>query len=74
MAILVTGVAGFIGFHVTQALLLRGENVIGIDRVNNYYDLSLKEARLNILEKHKGFRFHRVDISDHNAMKSIAIE
>jgi len=74
MAILVTGVAGFIGFHVTQALLLRGENVIGIDSVNNYYDLSLKEARLNILEKHKGFRFHRVDISDHNAMKSIAIE
>ena len=46
MTILITGVAGFIGFHVSQALLAAGEKIIGVDNVNDYYDVTLKEARL----------------------------
>lgn len=68
MAILVTGVAGFIGFHVSQALLARGEKVIGIDNVNNYYDPSLKEARLAQLAGNPDFSFHRLNIGDRQAM------
>jgi len=64
MKILVTGAAGFIGMHVCQRLLARGEDVIGIDNLNNYYDVSLKEARLAQLRNHSGFRFSRIDISD----------
>ena len=72
MAILVTGVAGFIGFHVSQALLARGEAVIGIDNVNDYYDVRLKEARLRRLSETKGFAFRRVDIADRPAMADLA--
>lgn len=64
MAVLVTGAAGFIGYHVSEALLARGETVIGVDNLNAYYDVSLKEARLAHLLRRPGFSFHKVDISD----------
>ncbi|MEI8394765.1 MAG: SDR family NAD(P)-dependent oxidoreductase [Rhodospirillaceae bacterium] len=64
MAILVTGAAGFIGSHVAARLLARGETVIGVDNVNAYYDVRLKEARLARLLATKNFSFHRVDIGD----------
>lgn len=51
MPILVTGAAGFIGYHVSEALLARGEEVVGVDNVNDYYDVKLKEARLERLKK-----------------------
>ncbi|HEV7660411.1 MAG TPA: NAD-dependent epimerase/dehydratase family protein [Allosphingosinicella sp.] len=70
MAILVTGAAGFIGYHVTRALLASGESVVGIDNLNPYYDPRLKEDRLAALEATKtgAFRFLRVDFSDHEAL------
>jgi len=64
MKILVTGVAGFIGMHTTKRLLERGDEVIGIDNLNDYYDVSLKEARLAQLSSHPGFRFVKLDIAD----------
>lgn len=71
MPILVTGAAGFIGYHVSEALLARGEEVVGVDNVNDYYDVNLKRDRLERLQKHNGFNFHRVDISDFVAMKGV---
>ena len=68
--ILVTGAAGFIGFHVTQHLLARGEHVIGVDNLNNYYDVKLKQARLAELEGRNGFSFHHLDIADKTAAAS----
>ncbi len=70
MTILVTGAAGFIGYHVARALLGRGERVIGIDNLNPYYDPRLKEDRLADLEKLNAgdFRFVRCDFSDHEAL------
>jgi len=62
MKILVTGSAGFIGFHLSKALLARGDEVIGLDNFNHYYDPKLKEARNAILEKEKGFSFAKGDI------------
>ncbi|MCF8468706.1 MAG: SDR family NAD(P)-dependent oxidoreductase [Sneathiella sp.] len=64
MTVLVTGAAGFIGMHVSQALLAAGETVIGIDNLNSYYDVTLKEARLAILEADERFRFLKIDIAD----------
>jgi UDP-glucuronate 4-epimerase len=64
MAVLLTGAAGFIGYHVSEKLLARGEEVIGLDNVNDYYDVRLKEARLARLKRHRNFTFHKVDISD----------
>lgn len=64
MTILVTGAAGFIGYHVCEALLARGEIVVGIDNLNDYYDVSLKEARLARLTGRNGFSFHKLDISE----------
>ena len=69
MAILLTGAAGFIGFHVAQALLARGDEVIGIDNLNDYYDPKLKRARLDQLQGQKGFRFYPADIADVDAMQ-----
>lgn len=66
MTILVTGAAGFIGFHVAQLLLERGEAVVGIDNVNDYYSVALKEARLAQLEKHAAFTLHRANIAHHD--------
>jgi len=61
---LVTGAAGFIGMHVCQRLLERGDAVLGIDNLNDYYDVALKRARLARLQAHPGFRFSRTDIAD----------
>ena len=66
--IVVTGAAGFVGFHVAQALLARGERVVGLDNLNSYYDPALKEARLAQLRDHDGFTFHRVDLADKEAV------
>lgn len=68
---LVTGAAGFIGFHTTRALLERGEKVIGIDNLNTYYDPSLKQARLDILEEYPDFTFEKIDIADADSMLSL---
>jgi len=68
MAILLTGAAGFIGYHVAEALLARGETVIGIDSLNDYYDPRLKQARLDRLLARAGFAFHRLDVSDRSAV------
>jgi UDP-glucuronate 4-epimerase len=72
MAVLVTGSAGFIGYHVSQALLARGEEVIGVDNLNDYYDPALKRARLAHLEGHAGFAFARLDIADLAGMRALA--
>ncbi|MHB8763238.1 MAG: NAD-dependent epimerase [Deferrisomatales bacterium] len=62
--ILVTGAAGFIGFHVARVLLRRGDRVVGLDDLNPYYDVALKEARLALLAAERGFSFHRADVAD----------
>ncbi|MEQ8745998.1 NAD-dependent epimerase [Pyruvatibacter sp.] len=64
MRILITGAAGFIGFHTAQALLARGDQVVGVDNLNHYYDVSLKNARLDILRQNPNFTFFKADISD----------
>jgi UDP-glucuronate 4-epimerase len=71
MAIIVTGAAGFIGHNCALALLAQGHEVIGLDNVNDYYDPSLKEARLKRFEGQKGFTFHRVNIADREAIDTI---
>ncbi len=68
MTIIVTGAAGFIGYHMCEALLARGDSVIGIDNLNDYYDVTLKEARLARLERQDGFTFARADICDRDAL------
>ena len=69
--VLVTGAAGFIGMHVCQALLARGDGVLGIDNLNDYYDPALKCARLAQLQRERGFAFERLDISDTQAMQDL---
>jgi len=69
--ILLTGAAGFIGYHVAEALLARGEQVIGVDNINTYYDTSLKRARLERLSRHAGFGFREMDISDRDAVEAL---
>ena len=71
MSILVTGAAGFIGYHVTRRLLDRGDTIVGLDNLNAYYDVSLKEARLARLTKHPGFRFAKLDLADREGMASL---
>lgn len=70
MTILVTGAAGFIGFHVSQRLLARGDKVIGVDNLNDYYDVQLKRDRLALLQAQSGFSLRQVDISDFEALKT----
>jgi UDP-glucuronate 4-epimerase len=72
MTILVTGAAGFIGYHVSEALLARGEAVLGVDNLNDYYDPILKHARLDRLEDRPGFTFRQTDLSDAAAMGALA--
>lgn len=71
MTILVTGAAGFIGFHTARALLNQNEKVIGVDNLNDYYDVSLKESRLEILKKYSNFTFYKLDISDRKNVDEI---
>jgi len=68
MTVLLTGAAGFIGYHVAEALLARGEQVVGLDSLNAYYDVRLKEARLARLACRPGFAFRRCDLADRAAM------
>jgi UDP-glucuronate 4-epimerase len=72
--ILVTGAAGFIGSHVCHALLARGDAVIGIDNINDYYDVALKEARLATLTPKPNFGFHKIDIADRDAVLALKSE
>lgn len=72
MTILVTGAAGFIGFHLARALLARGERVAGFDSVNAYYDPTLKEARLAVLGQDPGFAMVRGDLADRDAVLALA--
>ena len=71
MKVLVTGAAGFIGFHLAQRLLDRGDEITGLDNLNDYYDATLKQARLDRLLRRDGFRFHRLDIAERAAMKEL---
>lgn len=68
---LVTGAAGFIGMHVCARLLARGDRVLGLDNLNDYYEVSLKEARLNLLDKNKNFSFVRLDLADRAGMAAL---
>src|SRR3546814_16084145 len=71
MAIIVTGAAGFIGHSVAHRLLDRGEDVVGIDNFNDYYDPSLKDARAATLNARRGFRMERIDIADADRMAEL---
>lgn len=71
MKFLVTGAAGFIGFHVSERLLNAGHQVIGIDNLNDYYDVNLKQARLDLLTPHSLFRFEKIDLADRVAMAEL---
>lgn len=71
MRVLVTGVAGFIGMHVAEALLARGDEVVGVDDLNDYYDVGLKHARLAKLRDHRHFRFTRQDLADRAATATL---
>ena len=71
MKFLVTGAAGFIGFHTAKYLLDRGDEVVGLDNVNAYYDPALKEARLAQLTARNGFSFHRIDLADRPAVEAL---
>lgn len=71
MKILVTGAAGFIGFHVSQGLLARGDEVVGLDNLNDYYDPRLKASRLEILQRNGNFRFARLDIIDRGVVEAL---
>ncbi len=68
MTVLVTGAAGFIGYHVSEALLAQGETVVGIDILSPYYDVRLKEARVGRLRKNKNFTFVKADIAEHEKL------
>ena len=71
MKILVTGAAGFIGMHTCLRLLARGDEVIGIDNLNDYYEVSLKEARLKQLLAHANFQFQKLDVADQTGMQAM---
>jgi UDP-glucuronate 4-epimerase len=72
--VLITGAAGFIGFHLTQKVIKQGYSVTGIDNLNDYYDVSLKHSRLNILKKLENFTFGQIDIADAKEINSLFSE
>jgi UDP-glucuronate 4-epimerase len=74
MAVLITGSAGFIGFHLSRRLLECGDLVIGVDNLNSYYDPALKAARLALLETHAGYRHARLDLADRTGMAALFAE
>lgn len=69
MKILVTGVAGFIGFHLARRLLQEGKQVVGIDNLNDYYDVQIKQDRLKLLAEEPNFQFQKIDLADRSAME-----
>jgi UDP-glucuronate 4-epimerase len=71
MKILVTGAAGFIGMHVSRVLLDRGDQVVGLDNLNDYYDVQLKLDRLALLEPSPAFRFVKLDVADRAGMEAL---
>ena len=71
MKVLVTGAAGFIGFHTSKRLLEDGHEVIGLDNVNDYYDINLKKDRLKILHDHDQFTFYENNLEDKEAIESL---
>lgn len=71
MKILVTGAAGFIGMHTTLLLLARGDEVVGVDNLNDYYEVALKQARLKRLRAYSNFTFHQVDVADGPALGAV---
>ena len=71
MRVLVTGAAGFIGYYVAGKLLARGDEVVGLDNLNDYYDVNLKLARLALLEKQSGFSFRKLDLADRDGVDQL---
>src|SRR6056300_957284 len=71
MKILITGVAGFIGFHACSSLIRSGHKVFGIDNLNDYYDVNLKKERLSLLKKFDSFFFSKIDISDNQKLSAL---
>ena len=71
MTILITGIAGFIGSHLARNLLSRGDKILGIDNISDYYDVNLKYDRLNNLKKHKNLVFEKIDISNYSDLERI---
>ena len=71
MKILITGSSGFIGFHLSKKLLDKGYKVHGYDSMNNYYDVSLKKARYNILKKYKNFSFTKNKLENKNSLEKV---
>jgi UDP-glucuronate 4-epimerase len=71
MSVLVTGAAGFIGYFTSKALLKKGRQVIGVDNLNDYYDVSLKQSRLNNLQAQEGFSFSQIDIADRDSIYTL---
>jgi len=71
--ILITGSSGFIGFHLSTLLLDKGYQAIGIDNMNDYYDIKLKEDRLSILQQHSNFTFHKIDLNDKQSIDDLFI-
>ena len=71
MKVLLTGSAGFIGMHCIERLLARGDTVVGVDNLNDYYEVSLKEVRLARIAGHENFSFHRVSVEDKDAMAAL---
>ncbi len=71
MTTLITGIAGFIGSHLARNLLIRGDKILGIDNISDYYDVNLKYDRLNSLKSHKNFIFEKIDISNYSDLEKI---
>lgn len=74
MVVLVTGAAGFIGFHLCQRLLVQGFDVVGIDNINDYYDVNLKLARLDLLKQQARFRFYKLDLAHQLSMDDLFLQ
>ena len=69
MNILITGCAGFIGYHLSKRLINDGHNILGIDNMNNYYDIKLKQNRLKLLQNNKTFKFDQIDLNNSSGLK-----